>query len=494
MFWRGVVGYLPVQAVNAVVGVGSVVAFTRLLTPEQYGQYVLAFSLGAVGHTVLLVWAEAAMDRFHVAEVERGTTADHLATLYAAFAGIAVAAVALVLAALWVLPLDPAWELTLAVAAGSAAARTGMRLVQKRRRAEGEVLVYAMSSIASTLVGFALGVAAAAAGMGGAAPLFGSLAAALGFVLLHLRSEAKLAVGGRVELERAARYAQYGVPVASSLLLGLVLTTSDRLMIGVFLDAEAVGLYQAGYTVANRSLDLIFVWLGLAGAPAAVAALERGGPAGMSQALRSQAELMLLLTLPAAAGLALVAEPLAALVVGEAMREGAARVIPWIALAALFSGWTTYYFAQAFTLARRPGLLVVSMTPPALASVLLNVLLIPRLGLSGALFATTASFAVGAIATFVLGRRLMRLPLPVGAFCRSAVAVAVMAAAVAALPEQPLPLADLLLRATGGAMVYGLVLLVLERPFPSSAGARAAQTLVRPLRRVSRRPAKSPAA
>jgi O-antigen/teichoic acid export membrane protein len=34
MFWRGVLGYLPVNVVQGVVGLLTIVLFTRVLTPE----------------------------------------------------------------------------------------------------------------------------------------------------------------------------------------------------------------------------------------------------------------------------------------------------------------------------------------------------------------------------------------------------------------------------------------------------------------------------
>jgi O-antigen/teichoic acid export membrane protein len=47
MFWRGVLGYLPVNIAQGVVGLLTIVLFTRVLTPEQYGVYALAFSVSA---------------------------------------------------------------------------------------------------------------------------------------------------------------------------------------------------------------------------------------------------------------------------------------------------------------------------------------------------------------------------------------------------------------------------------------------------------------
>ena len=482
MFWRGVVAYLPVQAVNAAAGFAAVAVFTRLLTPEQYGQYALALAWTAILHTVLMAWVEAAMDRFHVAEAERGEAPSHLATLYWAFAGLSVLAALAAALGLMLIALDPAFELAFAAAVAAALARTAKRLIQKRRRAEGDVRHYAVTSIGTTIGGLLLGIACAEAGMGGAAPIVGGLGAALAFLLLEVPKEIGRARGGRLEPARVRRYAAYGVPLASSLLLGLVLTTADRLLIGAFMDEAAVGAYQAGYTVANRSLDVMFVWLGLAGAPAAVAALEREGGAGFDAALRAQAQLMALLTFPAAAGLALVAEPLSRLMVGPELQPGAARVIPWIALAGLFAGWTTHYFGQAFTLGRRPVLLILSMAPPATATVGLNLLLIPRFGLDGAMWATTASFGVAALSAFLLGRRAAVLPLPLAAFARSGVATAVMSIAVAATPASGVW--ELAVKVAVGAFAYGAALTLLELAFPSAWGRVVVGWLKSACRRV----------
>jgi len=170
---------------------------------------------------------------------------------------------------------------------------------------------------------------------------------------------------------------------------------------------------------------------------------------------------MTLLTLPAAVGLALVARPLADLMVGEALRAGASHVTPWIAASGWLSGVTTYYLLQAFTLARRTPLLIVSMSAPALANVFLNLVLIPRLGLDGALWATTLSYGLGAVAAWALGRRACPLPIPWDILAKAGGASLAMAACVSLLPS-PGGLLELALKAGVGALVYGALVLGLD--------------------------------
>lgn len=460
MFWRGVLGYLPVNIVQGVVGLLTIVLFTRVLDPAQYGVYALAFSVGSLTQTVLLTWTEAAMARFLATRAEDGRTADHFATLYRLWI-VAALVVPLACAVVALLPLNPPLRVAVIAALGSTLANSLMKLAQERRRAAGEVSGAALLTIVQVAGGFAMGLGLAFAGLGGAAPILGvGLVSALSMALV-LPRELKHMTGGRFDKALARSYAAYGVPVSLSLILALVLASTDRLLLGAFLDEATVGVYHAGYSLGSRTLDVVFIWLGMAGAPALIAALERGGQPALTEAAREQAGFMVLLTLPAAVGLALVARPLADLMVGEGLREGASHVTPWIAASGWLSGVTTYYLLQAFTLARRTPLLIVSMSAPALVNVILNLLLIPMLGLDGALWATTISYGLGAVAAWALGRRACPLPIPWDILAKAGGASLAMALCVRALPS-PGGVLELAMKAGVGALIYGVLVLGLD--------------------------------
>src|ERR1700710_2874584 len=116
MFWRGVIGYLPVNIVQGVVGLLGLVVFTRLLPPAQYGVYALAFSVMSLVYTLSFTWLEAAMARFYAAEAEAGALPNHFTTLYRSFAGLALILAVPVGLALWLWPMPP--ELKIAIGVG----------------------------------------------------------------------------------------------------------------------------------------------------------------------------------------------------------------------------------------------------------------------------------------------------------------------------------------------------------------------------------------
>ena len=461
MFWRGVWGYLPANIVQGVVGFLAIVIFTRVLSPEDFGRWALAFSIMTLAHVAVFSWLEAAMARFWAAEQTPDGLSAHFASLYRTAFRLTLLFLpaAAVLISVW--PMDPAFRIAVAIAVAGVPVRCFAKLVMERFRAAGDVAQAARIDMITTIAGLAIGVPLALAGAGASAPLVGLLLAPLLTLPFVLPGELRQGRDGHVDGARLRRYAVYGYPIAASLALSVVLSSTDRFLLAAFMNEAAVGAYYAGYSVANRTLDVLFIWLGAAGAPALIMALERGGGERLKTAAREQASTFLLIALPAAAGLALVAGPLTEVMIGEDLRRVAATITPWIALAALLSGLTTYYFHQAFTLGRRTGLLLAAMAVPALANIGLNLLLIPAFGVMGAAWATAASFGLGLLASIAIGRRVLALPVPWETLARCGVATGAMALAVSALPA-PGGLIELMLDATIGAVVYALVALTLN--------------------------------
>lgn len=476
MFRRGLLGYLPANVTAGVVGLLTIVVFTRLLDPSQYGGYAVAMSVMTLTHTLLFTWTEAAMARFQVRAREKGDIADHMATIYRAWAALAVGFPLVAALLVWLLPLHEG--LKLGVAAGLAAVifRSLIKLVQERRRADGEVRAASALDMAQSGGGFLVGVIFIAFGMGAAGPFMGLTVVAIICLAVTFRRELTLARGGQFQRARLHEYAAYGLPVSLSLILAIVISTTDRFLLAAFLGEAAVGVYHAGYSLANRTLDVMFIWLGMAGGPAMVAALERGGRPALDASAREQSSFMILLTLPAAVGVALVAHPLSEVMIGPDLAEGAAHVTPWIAFGAFFAGITTYYLHQAFTLGRKTHLLLAAMTIPAGLNLVLNIVLIPRHGIDGAMWATAISYAVGAVASWAIGRSAMPLPLPVEALWKAGLACLAMAVVVRLIPNFG-GILELALKAGAGAVVYAGVIYALDGGGVRSRGASLLQGL-----------------
>lgn len=453
MFVRGILGYLPSNILQAVVGVATIWVFTHLLTAEQFGIYALSFAVLTLAHVSLFSWIEAAMER-HWAEADRdGGHGALYATLYKTALLISVLFVPVVIGTYLFLPASAEIRIAVCIGLIGVPVRCCMNLVKVALRARGDVRRAANLDMFFVVAGFAIGIVAALSGAGGSAPLIGLLIAPLLLLPVVLPAELKRARGGVLNADRLKAFAAYGYPISISLGMGLILATTDRFMLEWLMGEAAVGAYHASYSLASRTLDVMFIWLGTAGAPALVMALERGSRDALKEAATDQVRALILLTIPAAVGLALVARPLAEVVIGPQLRSASAMVTPWIAASALLSGFLYYYFNQAFTLAKRTRLLLVTMLIPAVVNIGGNLVLIPRFGLSGAAAASVAGYGVGVIASIFVGRRTLLMPVPMRDLTLCLACSAAMAAVVLMLPSFG-GIGEVMLDASVGALVY----------------------------------------
>jgi len=468
MIWRRLLGYFPASLAGGLASFGGVYALTRLLSAADYGFYALALTTMGVIYTLSVTWAEAAAYRFAGEADARGVTPDHIRTIMALLAASAALGMALMLGAV-LITTDPMLRMALVAAMSTMALTPLVNAAQEINRAQQRVSRYSTLRVCQDIGAFVLGTFLAwRTGLGSAAPFVG-LACVLALLATvegsRLWRESK---GGRFRPERVRPYFAYGVPVALALALNIALDAGDRFLIALFLGPEAVGVYAAGYGIADKSVGLLCAWAAAAGAPMMMAAWERQGPEAVREVSAHLARTLLLVAAPAAAGLALVAQPLSEVMIGEDMRAQAAQIMPWIALSGLINGFVLHYVSEAYQLSRRTDLRAWLMLVPAIANMALNAILLPWIGLMGAVYATVACYALALILLARVSRRLAPLSWPWTDFLKVAGACSAMAIAVRLLPELG-GLSELLLKASVGATVYVMAALIFD-----AAGARAA--------------------
>jgi O-antigen/teichoic acid export membrane protein len=480
MIWRRLFGYFPASLAGGLASFGAVYALTRLLSPADYGFYALALTIMGIVYTLSVTWAEAAAYRFAGAAQTEAARANHIRTIMALLAasaalGIAMMSVAVLIAS------DPVLRAALIAAMTTMALTPLVNAAQEMNRAQQRVARYSTLRVIQDLGAFAIGTFLAwRTGLGPAAPFVG-LASVLALLAVvegsRLWRESR---GGQFERTRVKPYLAYGVPVALALSLNIALDAGDRILIALFLGPEAVGIYAAGYGIADKTVGLLCIWAAAAGGPMMMAAWERDGPEAVREVSSHVARTLMLIAAPAAAGLALVAQPLAEVMIGEEMRTQAAAIIPWIALSGLINGFVLHYVSEAFQLSRRTALRAGLMVIPAVANVALNIILLPWIGLMGAVYATVACYALALVLLAAVSRRLAPLAWPWMDFLRIAGACAAMAIAVRLLPALG-GVAELSLKACTGAVVYVLAALAFN-----AAGARAAaqQFILRRAQRI----------
>jgi O-antigen/teichoic acid export membrane protein len=202
----------------------------------------------------------------------------------------------------------------------------------------------------------------------------------------------------------------------------------------------------------------------LAGYPLVLRAFEGAGVEAARAQLRQNAVLLLAVALPAALGTVILAPNLARVVLGAPFRDDGARLLPWIAPAALLAGAMLYYTNLAFQLGRRTTGQLWATLGAALLNLALNVVWIPRFGLLGAAWATLLAYALGLALGWTLGRRVFPLPLPSAEALKPLAAALIMGLALWPCRAWTGPLA-LAAQIGLGLGVYALALALLDLTF-----------------------------
>ncbi|WP_145053186.1 oligosaccharide flippase family protein [Paenibacillus xylanexedens] len=255
--------------------------------------------------------------------------------------------------------------------------------------------------------------------------------------------EAKGRIGGAAEPQRSNRewirtLLVYAVPVCLGSLAVPLMNLVDTFTVPRLLQQEGLNELQSmvSFGIYNRGLPLVQMVTMLAMSlsvlfiPAMAEAKLRGGP----EAVRQQASLALrwfwLIGLAASAGLAVLAEPINRMLYGDAAGTEALR---YMALTA--AGSTVSIIAaallQGLGSVRAPAF---SMLAAAGVKVLLNVWLVPTLGIVGAAMAGAAAYMLAAALNVALLARYSALRLaPSAVLAKPALVIAAMSLAAAGM-------------------------------------------------------------
>lgn len=390
--------------------------FVVVFTPAEYGVWgVLVTLVGVIGMlldlglrgAVLRYYYDYADDPDRLEPYLSASAVQRVATVGAGSL-LALGALALlwpfftgdVEVAFW-----PSGALVVLTAAGSVFTEYGCGLHQAQRQ-PGRFVAISLTRTLLQLGGSVLLVVVVPWGVVGAlaGQALGALVAGVGALGLHLvRYHAPPSRWPRGDLRENL---SYGLPLVPHKVASWLRNASDRLILVQFVPMAALGVYHFGYALGS-AFSLAVMSLDLAFTPVYFQLFkEHEGEARgvVAQSVHVYAGLLTV----AAVGLMVLAEPIVALL-GGAEYAGAARVVPLIVASFFYQGLYTVIVKPLFY-HKRTRLLPWFTFVPGVLSVVLNLLLVPRIGIMGAVWVTFVSYLATLGAVALLAQRIDPLP------------------------------------------------------------------------------------
>ena len=317
---------------------------------------------------------------------------------------------------------------------------------------------FAAFSLSSDLARIGLVIGAVLLGYGLSGAIWSSLLVyAAIFVLSSVLIVSQIGIGFPT-FSPIKEYLAYSLPALPAAYAWWLFASSNRYVIMHFDGVRAVGLYAAAYGLGCIPYTMLLTPLYSVLLPTVTDAWENSRLEETRDYIERTIKYALLLTIPAAFGLASLGKPLIE-VVSSAEFAPAAALIPFIAAGFVPLGISA--IAQmVFNLIKKTGLITLLYTGAGAINLLLNLILVPRISVLGSAIATCATYCALAIATQLVASKYLKIRVPWLFAAKSVVASAVMSLLIWWVgPRSLLQLAG---AAILGAAVYFATLFLLK--------------------------------
>ena len=183
---------------------------------------------------------------------------------------------------------------------------------------------------------------------------------------------------------------KYGFPLSVSNLSSFFLTSGDRYVVGYFLGASAVATYTVAYNLCNYIFELIKNVFFKTFMPLVINHWNSGEMAESQELLALHFRLYLMVSIPVIFGISSVGTDALSLLAGSKYAD-AYFLIPVLASAIAVNGLSHVTFSGLYFKSRSKVILMITVIC-AILNLLLNIALLPILGIIGAAWATGISY------------------------------------------------------------------------------------------------------
>ena len=461
--------YLPSMAVPAIVGIVAIPIITRLFPPEVYGNYILVIATVSFLSTIAVTWLGSSTIRFYPAyELNGGLNKFYSVLLKLTISSVGAISI-LFLIILFLLKNQVSVSIVSLMRIGVLLfiVSSFWSVLLNLLRAKQKAGWYSAFSIWRSVAGLGIGLAMVLILHTG---IEGLLWGAIISTVIAIPLLWKISLGmpslkdGNVRSQMGWEIAKYGIPAMGINVLTWAQSLSDRYILEFFRDSQEVGIYSASYAISERSIFFITSLFLLASSPIGFSIWERQGVKASQEFMKKLTRYYLLVGLPAAVGLCLLAKPITHLLVAPQYYLGY-RIIPLVAFGAFFVG-VAHRFTIGLSYHKRTDLLMLCYLGSVILNIVLNFVYIPKYGYMAAAGTTFVSYAFLLLSAIFVSRRFFVWGFPFKSLGKISCASIVMGIVVYYIGNSltSSPLINLISGMLAGVVVYAVMLLLLREP------------------------------
>jgi O-antigen/teichoic acid export membrane protein len=204
----------------------------------------------------------------------------------------------------------------------------------------------------------------------------------------------------------------FSFPLMTAEIAWVVLDSGDRFFVQHYLGAQALGFYAAAYGIATYLQDVLMAPLQLALFPICMKVWASEGKKATQEFLSRSLDQFALIAVGVVA-VAIVTSRDVVVLLASKKFAAAHALLPYLVIGLVLSA-VTIFFRPGLLIHKKASKIATATLGASVLNIVLNIVLLPKIGLVGAAIATTVSY--GAIVVFLAYQSLSVLPFKIEAF------------------------------------------------------------------------------
>lgn len=386
--------YLPEKLSSIIYGFVALLIYTRLLSPEEYGDFSLIITTTGIFGIFAYMWLNNSNLRFFSSYKKDNNLSYYFSTSFFILISTLGSSLLIIyiLSNFSLLPRSIMNYLPLVI--GVLFSTSFFDTIKTILRADRKSKAYSFFSISasilyitiSLLLIYILNIIKISAIL-----LSIVLTNSVLSILIILKYDVQKYISMRYISRKVLRqFFNYGIPLIATLLFSWILALSDRYFIEYFRDTHEVGIYSATYQLANYPISLISSLIYMSSIPLIIDIWEKNGDDITKVFISKIVRYYLILSIPILFGLTIILSSDIMYILGAKYTEGLA-IVPWIAIGSFAVG-LNIYTNIALELKKKTKIVAYIMCIASVGNIIMNFILIPKFGFYGAGLSTAFSY------------------------------------------------------------------------------------------------------
>lgn len=194
------------------------------------------------------------------------------------------------------------------------------------------------------------------------------------------------------------KISNYGLPLTISFALGVLLQNIDKYMITYLINVKSNGNYSLVYDFIHNSLYMVIGSLGMASLPRII---KQSNVEFNKLEFNKYVELLYIVSIPLTFTFISISDDLSK-IINNYGYETSRNIIVLIIIATLIHGTNSFVYGQAIQLMQNTKVIYIPSIIAVLVNIVLNIILLPNIGVLGAAISTLIAFAVSNYSMYII--------------------------------------------------------------------------------------------